>query len=394
MIEIKDKVKTISAFFYFREPESLGNAVIINTLSFIAQRFKVRIYTNQADFLRSHLPDVQIISLDHIKLFGIHFFGMLYYCRRIAKILNSDKSDAVFIGHNSAPIALWLTKTCFQYVYQMQEMLGLERKTGFNKIDQIIMEYFIVKGIRTSKASFVVSEPIIQYLRLRNSHNLFLTPHCVDLERFSEPVFSDIHNTILKKKEQGYFIVCYTGWVSIERGLQLMYKSLYFAMIEDPKILFVVAGSDVKHTKEINKYFLERNLEENLICLGKIEYDFIPGVIALSDVCLSILEDNPVYQMSPPQKVIEYMASGKPVIANMIQTHSMLITNEFDGFLTENNPEEISDRILFLKANPEIYRQMSENVLKTASKFDTSQVYKEMGEVINNVLNGQLQFSS
>ena len=390
MIEIKDKVKTISAFFYFREPESLGNAVIIHTLSFIAQRFKVRIYTNQADFLRSHLPDVQIISLNHIKLFGIHFFGMLYYCRRIAKILNSDKSDAVFIGHNSAPIALWLTKTCFQYVYQVHEMLGLERKTGFGKIDQIIMEYFIVKGIRTSKASFVVSEPIIQYLRLHNSHNLFLTPHCIDLERFSEPVFSDIHNAILKKKEQGYFIVCYTGWVSIERGLQLMHKSLYFAMIEDPKILFVVAGSDVKHTQEINKYFLERNLEENLICLGKVEYDFIPGVIGLSDVCLSILEDNPVYQMSPPQKVIEYMAFGKPVIANKIQTHSMLITNEFDGFLTENNPEEISDRILFLKANPEIYRQMSENVLKTASKFDTSKVYKEMGVVINNVLNGQL----
>jgi glycosyltransferase involved in cell wall biosynthesis len=161
-------------------------------------------------------------------------------------------------------------------------------------------------------------------------------------------------------------------------------------MIEDSKILFVVAGSDVKYTQEINKYFLERNLEENLICLGKIEYDFIPGVIGLSDVCLSMLEDNPVYQMSPPQKVIEYMASGKPVIANKIQTHSMLITNEFDGFLTENNPEEISDRILFLKTNPEIYRQMSKNVLKTASKFDTSKVYKEMGMVINNVLNGQL----
>jgi glycosyltransferase involved in cell wall biosynthesis len=71
-------------------------------------------------------------------------------------------------------------------------------------------------------------------------------------------------------------------------------------------------------------------------------------------------------------------------------TNIFWITNEFDGFLTENNPEEISDRILFLKANPEIYRQMSKNVLKTASKFDTSKVYKEMGVVINNVLNGQL----
>ena len=166
-----------------------------------------------------------------------------------------------------------------------------------------------------------------------------------------------------------------------------MLESLYLSLLKDPKILFVIAGSDLQRTVEINNYFMERNLEENIICLGKIEYDFIPGVIALSDVCLSILEDNPVYQMSPPQKVIEYMASGKPVIANKIQTHTMLITNEYDGFLTENNPAVISERILFLKANPEIYKLMSKNVLKTASKFDTSQVYKEMEEVINQVLN-------
>jgi glycosyltransferase involved in cell wall biosynthesis len=123
------------------------------------------------------------------------------------------------------------------------------------------------------------------------------------------------------------------------------------------------------HTREIYNYFMERNMEENIICLGKIEYDFIPGVIALSDVCLSILEDNPVYQMSPPQKVIEYMASGKPVIANKIQTHTMLITNEYDGFLTENDPSLISDRILFLKANPEIHKLMSKNVLKNGFKI-------------------------
>jgi len=387
MIEIKNKTKTISAFFYFKEPESIGNVVIIHTVSFIASRFNVNIYTNQADFLRNQLPDVKIISLNHIKLVEDSIFGMLLYCRKIAKILNSDESDAVFIGHNSAPIALWLNKTCFQYVYQVHEMLGLERKSYFNRIYQIIMGYIIIKGIRASKANFVVSEPIIQYLKLNNSHNLYLTPHCVDLERFSGPSFSDFHNAIRRKKEQGYFIVCYTGWISEERGLHLMLESLYLSLLKDLKILFVIAGSDLKRTEEINNYFLERNLEENIICLGKIEYDFIPGVIALSDVCLSILEDNPVYQMSPPQKVIEYMASGKPVIANKIQTHTMLITNEYDGFITENNASVISERILFLKANPEIYKVMSKNVLKTASKFDTSQVYKEMEEVINQVLN-------
>ncbi len=387
MIEIQPKAKTISAFFYFNEPESVGNTVIIHTLSFIASRFNVNIYTNQADFLRPKFPEVQIISLDHIKLLRNSIFGTLHYCRKIAKILDSDNSDVVFIGHNFAPIALWLTKTCIQYVYQVHEMLGLERKTFYSKVYHIIMEYFIIRGIRASKVNFVVSEPIMQYLRLHNGRNLYLTPHCVDLKRFSGSSFSEIHNGILRKKEEGYFIVCYTGWTSRERGLHLMLESLYYSLMKDPKILFVIAGSDDQHSKEILDYFRDRNLENNIMCLGKIEYDYIPGVISLSDVCLSILEDNPVYQMSPPQKVIEYMASGKPVIANKIQTHTMLITNDYDGFLTENNPAVISDRILFLKSNPEIYKLMTENVLKTASKFDTSQVYKEMEEVIKNVLN-------
>jgi glycosyltransferase involved in cell wall biosynthesis len=387
MIEIINKPKTISVFFYFNEPESIGNVVIIHTLTFIASRFNVSIYTNQADFLRSYLPDVKIISLNQIKLLRNSVIGMLSYCRKVAKILNSDRSDAVFIGHNSAPIALWLNKACFQYVYQVHEMLGLDKKSVTGKIYQSAMEYIIIKGIRASRANFVVSEPIIQYLKLHNSNNLYLTPHCVDLRRFSVPAFSDVHNGILGKKEQGYFIVCYTGWISRERGLNLMLESLYLALQTDQKILFVIAGSDLKQTREINDYFLERKLEENIICLGKIDHDLIPGVIALSDVGLSILEDNPVYRMSPPQKVIEYMASGKPVIANKIKTHSMLITDGYDGFLTENDPAMIAERILFLKTNPEIYKSMTENVLKTASKSDTSQVYKEMEEVIKNVLN-------
>ena len=386
MTETNNNAGTLSVFFNIKEPESVGNAVIIHTLSFIASHFAVTIYTNQADFLRTQLPEAKIISLSHIKLSEIPVLGMLHYCRKIAKILDADKSDAVFIGHNYAPIALWLTKTSFQYVYQVHEMLGLERKSGFRKISQKIVEYIILKGIRASEISFVVSEPIIRYLKMHRSNNLYLTPHCVDLKRFLKPNFSVIHDEISRKKEQGYFIVCYTGWVSEERGLSTMLESLYISQTKDNKILFLVAGSDIQHTWEINNYFIERDLEKNLICLGKIEYDHIPGVIALSDVCLSILEDNPVYQMSPPQKVIEYMASGKPVIANEIQTHAMLITDEFNGFLTENNPDMISDRILFLKKNPEIYELMSKNVLETASKFDTSLVYNEMKDVITHVL--------
>jgi len=77
MIEVKNKAKSISAFFYFKEPESIGNAVIIHTLSFIANHFDLSIYTNQADFLKSRLSEVRIISLNHIKFKENSIPGML-----------------------------------------------------------------------------------------------------------------------------------------------------------------------------------------------------------------------------------------------------------------------------------------------------------------------------
>jgi glycosyltransferase involved in cell wall biosynthesis len=387
MTEAGYRSKTISAFFYFKEPEAVGNAVIIHTISFLIRHFNLIIYTNQAEFLRSHLPGVKIISLYDIKSMGKTVFGALSYCRKIAKFLNSDRSDAVFTGHNSAPIALWLNKPCFQYVYQVQEMIGIEKKSGFGRINQAFMEFIILKGIRAGKANFVVSGPIMEYLKSHNCKNLFLAPHCVDLKRFSVPVFREMHREIIRKKRQGYFIVCYTGWVSEVRGLYTMLESTFISLQRDQELLFVIAGSDDSYSGEILNYFKERDLAENVICMGKIGYDLIPGVIALSDVCLSILQDYPAYRMSPPQKVIEYFASGKPVIANRIQTHTMLITEGYNGFLTENDPAEISEKILFLKANPGVCEQMSVNAMKTASKYDTSEVYKEMEEVIDSVLN-------
>lgn len=386
MMEIENKDRTISAFFHFQEPESTGNVVIIHTLSFIARNFNVRIYTNQANFLKEQLPGIQIIPIRHFKTENSSFLAMLSYCRKIARILNSDRSDAVFIGHNFAPIALWLKKTCFQYIYQTHEMLGLDKKSGFKKIDQLMSEHIIIRGIRASRANFVVSEPIIKYLETHKGQNLYLASHCVDLKRFTEPIFSDIHKAVRAKKEQGYFIVCYTGWISEERGLRLMLESLHLAIRKDTEIMFVVAGSDKHFTEEINDYFRERDIKEHVICLGKIESDKIPGVIALSDVCLSFLEDNPVYQMSPPQKVIEYMAAGKPVIANRIQTHSMLITDKYNGFLTDYNPIEISEKIIYLKNNPEIHKSMCRNVVKTSARFDTAEAYREMKVVMNQVL--------
>jgi len=64
----------------------------------------------------------------------------------------------------------------------------------------------------------------------------------------------------------------------------------------------------------------------------------------------------------------------------------MLITDEYNGFLRDYNPSVIAEKIIYLKKNPDIHKRMCKNVLKTASKFDTSEAYMEMKAVINQVL--------
>ena len=68
-----------------------------------------------------------------------------------------------------------------------------------------------------------------------------------------------------------------------------------------------------------------------------------------SDVCLSFLDDVPAHHLSPPQKILEYFAAGKPVICNKIRTHELLVNHGVNGFILEKNPKEMSEIILKLK---------------------------------------------
>lgn len=66
---------------------------------------------------------------------------------------------------------------------------------------------------------------------------------------------------------------------------------------------------------------------------------------------------------------LESMAAGKPVIGCNEGGFTEVIENGKHGFLTDPNPKILADKIRFLKDNPEIYKKMSKECEKQASKF-------------------------
>ena len=122
---MKNTPKTVSAFFYLFEPEAVGHIVVMHTLSYIAHNFNAVVYTNHYGFLKSRFPDMQVVSLEHLKIKRMPLLGKMLYWRKVAAVLNADPCDVVFLGQDSAPVALWLNKLCVQYIFQAHEIIGL-----------------------------------------------------------------------------------------------------------------------------------------------------------------------------------------------------------------------------------------------------------------------------
>ncbi|MCU0918036.1 MAG: glycosyltransferase, partial [Planctomycetes bacterium] len=172
------------------------------------------------------------------------------------------------------------------------------------------------------------------------------------------------------------------------RGLHLMLESVRDAVRADPRIVLVVAGADERHNEVIRSYGDRYGIGPNLLTLGKVEHTCIPGILHCSDVCLSFLSDVPAHRLSPPQKVVEYFAAGKPVIANDIATHS-LVRDGVNGYIVDEDPAHTAAVIKRLKDDRELLPRLSRNARETAEQFDLDRVYSDMVRRIDAAMTGQ-----
>lgn len=367
----------IAAVFMTTHADTVGNSNRLRIFEYFAQCFELVIYTNKVEFIAGLIPAAKIKGFED-KLARKKIKGIRLW-KSLAESINLEDVDAVFLTHDTSVLAIWIKYPVFQYTRQLHDMIGLNKKRKLIQyIYEKITEQVALIGLRKSIINFVVSEPILEYLGKKKVPNLILTPHGVKLKLFAMPYITDFHRAIVHLKESDHFIVSYTGWVSEKRGLWLMLESIKEAVLKDDKIVLIIAGCEEKYLNIIDSYTRENELRNNLIFYGRIDHTLVPGILYLSDVCLSFLEVNPSFEMSPPQKVIEYFAAGKPVLANRIKTHEMLINDRYNGFILEENADIISETILKIKNDKSLLEELSANALETASKYDFDLIYGGM----------------
>jgi glycosyltransferase involved in cell wall biosynthesis len=160
----------------------------------------------------------------------------------------------------------------------------------------------------TDKSDLVicVSRSLFE-LKSDQKDNVVYLPHGVDVDLFRQ---ADENNVCLEevagipKPIVGYF-----GTMSASNDIDL----LFFCASQLPEVSFVLAG------KVTGGGYSELATLPNVYLLGKMPYEKIPALCACFDVCMLQWKMTEWIRCCNPLKLMEYMASGRPIVSVPIQ---------------------------------------------------------------------------
>lgn len=203
---------------------------------------------------------------------------------------------------------------------------------------------------RSVAAAVCVSRQLQDYARRHlGIQETFAIPNGSDPDMFTPA----LRNPELLGRFRDSFKVLWAGgtlwpW----QGLPLIRKVAQALLHVDPKVVFVIIGK---------REHLNFEPTKNMVLIDEIPYFDVPKYVASADVCLCLYEEYSWCKWgfyNSPLKLFDYMSSAQPVIASGFGQIREVIKEGDNGFLTDNQVEDIVRRVLFLMQNPEKRREV------------------------------------
>jgi len=172
-----------------------------------------------------------------------------------------------------------------------------------------------------------------------------LNPNKIDVL----PIGADIsHFKASQKKETSIFNVGFYGGFIPLQGVSQIIKTAHILQNEkDIHFNLIGTGFELEKIKKMSRQLGLKNIS----FLGWSEYDELPLKINDFDICLGIFGETPKTDIVIPNKIYHYAALKKCIITKETPAIKEVFTDQQNIILTDNTPQAISDKILFLKKN-------------------------------------------
>jgi glycosyltransferase involved in cell wall biosynthesis len=183
---------------------------------------------------------------------------------------------------------------------------------------------------------------------------------------------------------QDKFIVLYTGAHGMANDLGVVLEAA--ALLKDNDQVRIILVGDGKEKQNLIKH--AKGLElNNLIFVPPVPKSEIADVIASADLCLAILQPIEMYKSVYPNKVFDYMASGRATLLAIDGVIRDVVETSNSGvFVHPGDPKALAEQIKQLASKPALVEQMGKNgrdhLLKHFDRPVTASQLQELFEKI------------
>jgi glycosyltransferase involved in cell wall biosynthesis len=201
---------------------------------------------------------------------------------------------------------------------------------------------------------------------------------------------SDFSPSPLPIREGRVPVLLYIGTLADWQGLDVVIKALPGILEKEPVQLRVVGRGRSRQRKLLAKQIRKLGVEEHVTIEPAVPHHEVPALIAEADICLAPLglNDRNVTQGACPIKVLEYMASSRPLVASNMPIVRELVREDMDALLfSPNDPEDLARQVLTLLNDYDVSKRLADSATERAlTKFTWHEAQKKLRKVYSKLL--------
>jgi len=188
-------------------------------------------------------------------------------------------------------------------------------------------------------------------------------------------------------------LIAYIGTMAASRRLEMVLDAFALVHARRPDARLVMVGDGIypRDLTVLKTYALELGIADCVTFTGFISMDKAWEIAAGAAVGLSPFYPDQVLNVSSPTKLVEFMAVGRPVVANHHPEQSEVLADSRAGLSVDWDAKAFSEAIIWLLEHPAEANEMGKNGSAWVSEHRT---YSLIADNVWNVYDNLLQVHS
>lgn len=157
-------------------------------------------------------------------------------------------------------------------------------------------------------------------------------------------------------------VLGYLGEASRRRRPDFLIEAVATLRMRWPNVFLLIVGDAVLAEEQawLRDYVSKVGLADRCMITGWVSPTEATKALAAAEICLALMAPDPVLDSTSPTKLVEYMAMGRPVVANNHPDQTLVIESAGAGLVTPFESDAYAEAIGRLLDMSDQHTQMAE----------------------------------